>query len=190
MWPNLLHNTAAILAQAGPSAPAAANPSQVAYLTWGLICIAVAAILFLIEVFVPSAGVIALTASGALVTGVVLLFLNNTALGMIAAIAALVAMPFFFVFVLRLWPNTPIFRLLLLKNAPGQPVKSSEAPPMAASPLLGRTGKAVSDLRPVGTCVIEGKRLECLAEGGMIAAGARVRVTSVNGMEVKVRAEE
>jgi membrane-bound ClpP family serine protease len=218
---NLARPVATFLAQAANpgaatgSASAQPNPNQAAYLTWGLICLAVAVILFILEVFVPSAGIIALSASAALVAGIVLLFLNNSTLGIAAAIAALVALPFFFIGLLRLWPNTPIFRLLLLKNAPGQTVVPSEAPTRSGgfaggsgggtsgggqsggpgnpgnpgNPGVGQRGKAISDLRPVGTCLIDGKRVECLAEGGMIPVGAKVRVTSVQGMEVKVREE-
>jgi membrane-bound serine protease (ClpP class) len=57
-----------------------------------------------------------------------------------------------------------------------------------APALVGAAGVAVSDLRPVGICRINDLRLECLAEGGVIDAGRRVKVVSVLGNEVKVRA--
>jgi len=46
---------------------------------------------------------------------------------------------------------------------------------------------AKTDLRPIGQADIEGEVLEVLAEGGVIDAGERIRVTSVSGNQVKVR---
>jgi membrane-bound ClpP family serine protease len=191
MWP--IHPWLSILAQAssGAPVPALANPMDKQYLLWGLLCLGAAIILFVAEIFLPSAGIIALGAAASCVAGIALLFLYNPATGVVGLVITLAVLPFFFAFLLKLWPNTPIARLLLLKNT--QAVRIAEAPgdgDDGRSPLVGKRGKAVSDLPPVGMCMIDGKRTECLAEEGMIPAGNDVRVVSVDGMQIKVRAEE
>jgi len=53
--------------------------------------------------------------------------------------------------------------------------------------LLNQTGKALTTLRPSGTAVISGKRIDVMTEGPFIEAGAAVKVVAVEGMRVVVR---
>jgi len=53
--------------------------------------------------------------------------------------------------------------------------------------LLDQTGTALSALRPAGTAVINGKRVDVVTEGQMIDPGTPVRVVAVEGMRVVVR---
>jgi membrane-bound serine protease (ClpP class) len=52
--------------------------------------------------------------------------------------------------------------------------------------LRGRTGTAVSFLRPAGIASIDGRRIDVLTEGEFIAAGTPVRVVRVEGARVFV----
>lgn len=54
-------------------------------------------------------------------------------------------------------------------------------------PLVGKEGVAQSDLRPAGVAFIEGNRLDVVTEGSMIDAGGRVKVIAVEGNRVVVR---
>jgi membrane-bound serine protease (ClpP class) len=56
--------------------------------------------------------------------------------------------------------------------------------------LLHQTGVALTNLRPSGTAVINGHRVDVVTEGPMIERGAPVRVVAVEGMRVVVRAVE
>ncbi len=56
----------------------------------------------------------------------------------------------------------------------------------AQSQLLGMTGKTVSQLRPGGIALIDGKRIDVVTEGDFIGAGETVKVTRVEGMRVIV----
>lgn len=58
----------------------------------------------------------------------------------------------------------------------------------AAKPeLLECTGVALTQLRPSGTAIINGKRVDVVTEGGLIEKGASLRVIAVEGMRVIVR---
>ena len=162
---------------------------------WAIVFLAAALILFFTEVFVPSGGVIGVAAAIALLAGIVLLFKVNTLIGLSAAVVSLMALPILFGVAIKMWPNTPIARLLALQTRQQRLMDPSGEPDMGREglrpppPPVEAHGEALTDLRPVGTCKINGQRTECLATGGMINAGCRVRVVSVEGMQIKVRLE-
>ncbi len=62
--------------------------------------------------------------------------------------------------------------------------QSVAEPPKA---LVGREGVAHSTLRPSGIVMIDGERLDAMAETGMIDEGKRVRVLRTQGYQVVVR---
>jgi membrane-bound serine protease (ClpP class) len=42
-------------------------------------------------------------------------------------------------------------------------------------------------LRPAGVALVNGRRVDVVTEGGLIAAGARVKVVAIEGNRVVVR---
>ncbi len=155
---------------------------------WAVLLIVAALLLFFIELFVPSAGLFGLMAAAALVGGIVMLFYHDSTLGLIGTIASLFAIPPLMALAFKILPNTPVFRRLTLTDrqdaaAPTAGMSADDVKGIA----VGDGGKALTDLRPVGTCQIKGRRIDCLAEHGIIAAGAPVRVVWSDGMQVKVR---
>lgn len=126
------------------------------------------------------------------------LFRFDTTAGLVGSLVVIVALPFAVMGALRIWPDTPVGRWLMLRDeraiqvdAEGEPVAPPVKPvPAEQRPKIGDVGKSVSPLRPVGTCVFGGRRFECLADGGVIGAGETVRVASVDGMQIKVRPHE
>src|SRR6185369_8076676 len=141
----------------------------------------IAVVLFFLELFLPSGGLLGLLAAAALIAGIVLLFMKNTTWGLVGALVTVVALPFVLGLALKLWPNTPIARWMTLRGDAGED-GGGAATAAGAAALVGRTGKAMTDLRPIGTVVLEGQRVECLAEAGIIRAGATVKVIAADGM--------
>lgn len=171
-----------MLAQATGSPPAGGSSNTL--LIWAIALIGVAIALFIIELFIPSGGLIGFLSAAALVGGIVCLFGVDTTLGLVSTLAVLIALPFVIGLAIAIWPNTWVVQLMMLKNAerPG-----AATPSPAAGVRVGQRGRAVTDLRPVGTVVLEGQRTECLGLGGMIEAGSDVEVVAVDGAQVKVR---
>ncbi len=58
---------------------------------------------------------------------------------------------------------------------------------VAKPSLLHRTGVAITQLRPSGTALIDGKRTDVVTEGGLIDQGASIKVVTVEGIRVVVR---
>ena len=56
--------------------------------------------------------------------------------------------------------------------------------------LLGKTGTAVTPLRPGGVADVDGARVEVETEGAFVAAGSRVRVVALDRRRVLVRLDE
>ena len=189
-----LMQLAVTLAQAAPagSAPAAQSGDHTMMLIWGIVLISLGIAMFMVEILVPSGGIIGLAAAAAVVVGVIFLFRVDTGLGLIGAIVAIAALPFVIGAAIKIWPDTPIARLLILKTPPRGAKKSgAEGAASAGSDTpaikLGDTGRAITPLRPVGTVIFSGKREECLAVGGVIEKDAAVRVVNIDGRHIKVK---
>lgn len=73
-------------------------------------------------------------------------------------------------------------------ESPGTLDSIAESAPDA--PAVGETGVALTVMRPAGRVEIRGLIVDAVAEFGMIEAGARVRVTSVDGMRVGVEPDQ
>jgi membrane-bound ClpP family serine protease len=169
-------------------------------LLWGLGLLAVALLLLVIDVFVPSFGVLSLTSLAVAIAGVVCLFRYDTAWGITGALLVVVGGPIMAIIGLQIMPNTPIGRKLVLQNPrpsagtdDGEDRDGGDTAPASAdaNPLAGlmaREGEVLTDLRPVGTVLIEGRRYDALAEAGLVKRGTRVRVVGlVDGMQIRVR---
>jgi len=89
------------------------------------------------------------------------------------------------VLLIRFLPKSSLFRRMtmsMVQNSGG-----GFSPADTASDLIGRTGVALSDLRPAGKAEIEGRRMDVVTEGGYIEKGKKVVVSEVYGARVVVR---
>lgn len=168
--------------------------------TWSILCFVLALALFVIEVFVPSGGVLGILAICCALCGIVLLFQINTTLGLVGAIVCVAAVPALMMTALKLWPSTPVGRWLCLNGSIDQDTDSIDTPdeetpavtriPSTKQHLFGQTGIAQTDLRPVGVGRFEAGKEPCVAVGGMIAAGTPIKVIAIENDTIKVQALE
>jgi membrane-bound serine protease (ClpP class) len=145
--------------------------------------------LFLIgaEIFVPG-GILGTLGAVALVGAVVAAFVafppaaaGYITVGIVLLIGvALVAW-------IRLFPKSPMGR----KMTVARDLSDSKGTEDGLDSLLGKVGKAISDLRPGGFATIDGRRVDVVTQGEMIDDGATVRVVEIEGNRVVVvEAEE
>ena len=87
---------------------------------------------------------------------------------------------------LRLLPRLPLGRRLVL-DAAMSAEQGYTSPPEGDRLQLGRTGIALSPLRPAGVADIDGSRIDVVSDGGFVEAGAAIEVTRVDGNRVVVR---
>jgi membrane-bound serine protease (ClpP class) len=82
---------------------------------------------------------------------------------------------------LKYFPRSPFLRPLISKSAVGE--IGTDRPD-----LLHQTGTAFTSLRPAGTALINGERVDVVSEGVLIEPGTPVKVVAVEGIRVVVRA--
>jgi membrane-bound serine protease (ClpP class) len=87
---------------------------------------------------------------------------------------------------LRVLPHLPYGRQFVLNEAMNADLGYATAPETDRS-WLGRTGTAVSALRPAGIAEIAGTRLDVVSDGGFIEALTVIEVTRVDGNRIVVR---
>jgi membrane-bound serine protease (ClpP class) len=87
---------------------------------------------------------------------------------------------------LRVLPHLSYGRRFVLNENMTADLGYATAPETDRS-WLGRTGTAVSPLRPAGIADIAGTRLDVVSDGGFIEALAVIEVTRVDGNRIVVR---
>jgi membrane-bound serine protease (ClpP class) len=144
------------------------------------------AALLVAEVFIPSFGILILCSLACLVGGVWLFFQHSPAAGWIGVVVAVVMVPSLLVTAYRVLPKTRFGkRVILSPPAPARGTAIADAPELEQ--LVGHTGRALTTMRPVGMCDLDGRRIECVAENGYLQKDKKVKVIRVEGTQVTVR---
>lgn len=145
-----------------------------------ILLIAAGAVLLLLETVLPGmvagalgvlcllAGVIAGYASFGFQTGNLILL--GVAFGLMAGTLCW----------LKYFPDSRVARLFVSRGQIGE--LGVEKPE-----LLNQTGVALTNLRPCGTALVNGKRVDVVTEGGMIERGTPIRVVAIESFRIVVR---
>ena len=155
-------------------------------LGWGILLLAAAMVLLVFEVVMPS-GLVAVVAALLAIAGVVCLFRESVSWGFTGVLGVLVLMPMILVLGFKIMPATPMGKRLLFGEGGKHEPVIPESAGHELEELLGAEGEAVTDLRPVGAARIEGERIDVRSEVAFVPMGTRVRVTAVEGSQIKVR---
>jgi membrane-bound serine protease (ClpP class) len=158
-----------------------------------LLLVSIGVLLLALELFViPGMTVAGLGGIAALVAGlgmtlvgagatvsVIISALGRVAISILLAMAGALAL-------FRVLPRLPFGRRLVLETGM-QADRGYVSAPASDRHWLGRTGTALSPLRPAGIADIDGARVDVVSEGGFIDAGTAIEVTRVDGNRVVVR---
>lgn len=124
---------------------------------------------------------------GCLIAAAVIAFQQGPAFGAVVLGATLAGLVLFAWFYFNVLPRTRVGRRLM-PELPDAGTGDGVPHLRYLESLVGRTGQAASPLRPVGAVEFDGRRIDCEAETGLIDRGCSVRVISVEGQRVLVRA--
>ncbi len=196
-----LMSSSSLLAQAAPTAP-----REEIYLFLALGLLGLAFVLMLLELFVPSAGALAVLTGVSAVASIASMFVYDTTWGAVYLAIVCGGSPFALLLVFKIWSKTPIANRMILKegadgagrltedgdDVPNHPTNSTvgtvaQATARHLRQFIGRDGVALTTLRPVGFVRIDGARLDALAENGFIPEGAQIIVLEVVEGQLKVR---
>ncbi len=87
-------------------------------------------------------------------------------------------------FLSKVLPKTKIWNNLILSK--GINAKSGYTSNKEFNHLVGLKGKALTDLRPSGTAILEGKRYDVITQGDYIVKDSKVEVLEVEGSKIVV----
>jgi membrane-bound ClpP family serine protease len=137
------------------------------------------------EVFVPSGGLLSVLALLFLAGGIYIFFYYSPVAGWVGVLLALVVVPVALFVAFKMLPHMEFGKHVVLEpsereNGDGVPDSKS------LRELIGKSGVCLTPLRPVGTCDINGQRIQCVAESGLIEKGKKISVISVEGIRVVV----
>lgn len=141
-------------------------------------------VLLIIEIFVPSFGIFIILGIVSLSAGIVLAAYdtgNAVRSLLIALFCAIVTI----VIVSKIFQKRGVWNKFILRDQ--FTTEHGYIPTKPREDLLGKTGKAVTPLRPSGTAMIEDERVDVVTAGEFIPAGKQVVVSKVEGNRIVVK---
>lgn len=183
-----------LAASAAPGGEAGADGT---YLIWGALLLGAALVLIVVELFVPSGGLIGILAGVCAIGSIAAFFAYDTTWGVATLLTYLALIPLGVWLFFKYWLTSPFGRRMILEGDiersghEGDPAAADAARRARMAELqefVGEDGTAETALRPVGTVRIGDRRLDALAESGVIDAGTPVTVVAAYDNQLKVRA--
>lgn len=150
-------------------------------------------VLLIVEIFIiPGFGIFGISGISLMVVGLFLGLLSDfkmidwdiISIAIIQLASVFVGSSIIIFFLLKYLPRTEMLNKLILKESVN--AKSGYAAKESLADFVGKVGTAMTDLRPSGTAMIEGKRIDVVTEGDYINHGSEIIVISVEGSKIVV----
>lgn len=152
-------------------------------MTLGILLLGLGLALILAEVLLPSAGILSILATAAIIGSVVVAFNEDAALGVRFLVAIAILVPVVVMFGMRIFPKSPMGRKMV---ASGLSFRSRAATDERDLELESAIGVVESDCRPTGVARLLGRRVDVVSRGELIEKGEEVKVIEVSGNRVVV----
>lgn len=155
---------------------------------WALVLFIVGLILIIAEIFVPGFGILGISGIASVALGVVLSapdIIQGLTTLVVAVIASIIIIPILFIFISK---KTNLLKRVILSES--ETVEEGYVNAPKNDDLLGKTGKAVTTLRPTGTVLIDGKRVDVVTDGEYLPNDTEVKVIKVEGARIVVEKVE
>ena len=152
-------------------------------IAWAIVLIVIGCALVVLEVFIPSGGLISFLATLALLGGLFMAFRHDAATGLGFLVLTVIAVPTTVGLAFKYWPRTPMGKAFLGELAS----EGDLIPDDPRRALVGRVGIAKSKMLPSGAIQIDGKMIDAISQGMAIEPEQAVVVVEVKGNRVVVR---
>lgn len=152
-------------------------------LAWAVILMLIGCGLVVMEVFIPSGGVLSFLSVVAIVASVVMAFRRDSTTGLGFIVITLVAVPTVVALAFKYWPYTPMGKAFLGELPSAQALKPDDF----RRDLVGRVGVAKSKMLPSGSVLVDGRLIDAMSQGMAIEPGQAVIVVEVKANRVVVR---
>jgi membrane-bound serine protease (ClpP class) len=151
---------------------------------WAAVIFLAGIILIIIEIIVPGFGIFGIGGIVALFAGIILAapsLKQGVIMLTIAMAATLIAIPVFF----KIFGRSRLIQRFVLATA--ETVEMGYTHTVAKKDdLIGKTGKTMTVFRPAGSVMIDGERVDAIADGSFIDQDQLVKVIKVSGTKVIV----
>jgi membrane-bound ClpP family serine protease len=154
---------------------------------WAVLLLVLGIGLAILEIFFTSAGLLAVLAAAAIVAAIVMGFQQSTLAGVLIFAATATGLPAAIMLAFKYLPKTAMGRLLLLGAPKSEDVLPDDPKKERLKGLIGRTGRAKSQMLLSGVIIIDGRAVDAVSESMPIEVGQTVQVVQVRGNRVVVR---
>lgn len=151
-----------------------------------LILFIVGAGLLVLEVFSPSFGLFGILGLGAILTSLIMSSFSTVNILISFTVAILVTI-IGMVILMKNVDRSSTMKRMILNDA--TTTEQGYISSTTRDDLTGKTGEALTVLRPSGSASIGEERLDVVSEGGYIEQGKKIKVVSVSGSKIVVREE-
>jgi membrane-bound ClpP family serine protease len=142
-----------------------------------IILIIIGVLLLIAEIFIPSFGVTGITGIISILIGVILT--SDTFVGGLLLFTGILVVAVILMFI--------AYKLLSTVKSPFVLKESLNEDKDDLSFFVGKTGVAITPLRPAGTAELDGVRIDVVTRGDFIEKGTSIRVESVQGTKIVVK---
>ncbi|MBU2648879.1 NfeD family protein [bacterium] len=140
-------------------------------------------VIVMVEIIVPSGGLLALLAAAAFGYSLYSVFTSaSMAMGLGFVLADVIMIPIIVIIGFKALAKSPVTLRKILSSEQGVSVQQK-----SLRRYLGMEGVAITDLRPSGIAIIAKERLDVVTEGKYLAKDAPLIVVSVTGNQIIVR---
>ena len=146
----------------------------------------VGVVVIIAEIILPSGGILSIVALGVFGYSLFIVFNEiSMTIGFSFVAADLILIPVLVIVGLKLLARSPVTLRKTLSRKEGVSSQSSEL-----ESYVGAQGNAVTDLRPAGIAVINGKRVDVVTRGEYLEKDSAIIVTAVTGNQIIVRKKD
>ena len=146
----------------------------------------VGVVVIIAEIILPSGGILSIAALAVFGYSLFIIFNEiSMTIGFSFVAADLILIPVLVIVGLKLLARSPVTLRKTLSRKEGVSSQSSEL-----ESYVGTQGNAVTNLRPAGIAVINGKRVDVVTRGEYLEKDSAIIVTAVTGNQIIVRKKD
>ena len=155
---------------------------------WAITLLLLGLGLLVLEIFVPSGGVLSFLSVASIVAAIVVGYMDSVQTGTIILTIVALCVPVTIWSAVHIWPHTPIGKLILAKRPanPDDVLPATEAY-RSLRDLTGKRGRAISKMLPSGLVMIAGQKYDAVSDGFAIEPNQVVQVIGVRTNRIVVR---
>ena len=160
------------------------------HLIYSILLLLIFYIVLIGEFLLPTGGILGAIAFASFVGSVVFAFKFSTLAGICVTSFIVITTPVFIVFLIRIWPYTPVGRRML-NVRPGETADLPRKTTSKGTPLddlIGQHGVAKNNLLPSGMILVNGENIDAVSTGMPIDSGTPIIITKVDTGHLYVRA--